>query len=255
MRKCKTALISGGASGLGKAHAEYLANGGTQVAILDINEEALQRVSLISPNIYPYPCDLTRLSQVKETFKKVETRHGPVDRLISCAAIMPGGELLESEAEMINRIMTVNYCGMVNICQTIIPGMLGRNAGDVIIYGSTAGIVRLGKFGGYGASKSATNHYARVLMKENRKSKLRFQLVLPAAVDTPLINQAKDKGPGSLKKIQETRRNMIRPEQVVRSVETCLNRGKQINFPGPAIWVKLLYPIFPRFIERITEKA
>lgn len=251
---CKIALITGGASGIGKLHAEYLAKQGAKVAILDINEEELQKTAMSSPNIYSYKCDVTNLNEVKETVAKIETLHGPIDRLISCAAIMPGGKLLDRKAEEINRIMTINYCGMVNICQTIIPGMLKRNVGDVIIYGSTAGIVRLSKFGGYGASKAANNFYAKVLMKENRKSNLRFQLVCPAAVDTPLINQAKDTGPGSLKNIQKTKRNLTTPEQVVRSVEKCLKKGKQINYPGSAIWVKLLYPLFPRFIEWITEK-
>ena len=227
--RCKTALITGGASGIGKVHAEYLAKEGVTVAIIDIDEDGLNRTANSSPLINAYRCDVTKFNQVKETVTKIEATHGPIDRLISCAAIMPGGKLLDSEAEEINRIMSINYCGMINICHTVIPGMLKRDVGEVIIYGSTAGIVTLQKFGGYGASKAANNFYAKVLMKENRKSNLRFQLVCPAAVDTPLINQAKDTGPGSLKNIQQTKRNMTTPERVVRSVERCLRKGKKIN--------------------------
>lgn len=251
---CTVALITGGASGLGRQHAHYLAAQQVKVAILDIDADGLAETAAFSDLIHTYVCDVTQLDAVKNIIEQVETHLGPIDRLMSCAAIMPGGELMQQRAEQLNRIMAINYMGMVNTCQSLIPKMLVRNKGEVVIYGSTAGKVTLRNFGGYGASKAANNFYAQVLMKELSNSGLQFQLVCPAAVDTPLINQAKDAGPGSLRRIQENRRFFTRPEAVVKSVEKGLLHGKKINYPGPAIWVKLLYPFFPRLIEWLTER-
>jgi len=73
-------------------------------------------------------------------------------------------------------------------------------------------------------------------------------------VDTPLINQAKDSGPRFLRDIQKTKKNMVSAKLVVESVEKCLERKVEINYPGPAKWVKFLYPLFPNFIIKFGTK-
>lgn len=150
--------------------------------------------------------------------------------------------------------MTTNYMGMVNVSQTVLPCMLNRNAGDFIVYGSVAGIVVTNRFGAYGATKAATNFYMKVLMQENRNTNVRFQLVCPPAVDTPLINQARQEGPQFLKDIQESRKNLVSPEMVVDSVEKCLERGVEVNYPGPAKLIRILHPVFPKLVTRIVNK-
>jgi NAD(P)-dependent dehydrogenase (short-subunit alcohol dehydrogenase family) len=250
----KTALITGGASGLGRLHAIHLAEGGAKVAILDVNEKGMEETIAFSPNIIPFTCDVTNLKQVQEIVDTIEKEIGKIERLIHCAAIMPGGLLMDAEAESINNVMFINYGGMINVCQTVVPRMLARNRGDVILYGSTAGLVPVSRFGAYGASKAATNLYARVLMRENKKSSVRFQLVCPPAVDTPLIDQAKENGPRFLKEAQKTHRNIISPETVVHSVEKCLEKGKKINYPGQAKWINLLHGIFPSLLDNMAQR-
>ena len=90
--------------------------------------------------------------------------------------------------------MEINYVGMVNVCQTVIPAMVARDEGEVILYGSTAGLMPMQRFGAYGASKAANNFYAGLLIAENR-SKVRMTLVYPPAVNTPLLDQAVDGPP------------------------------------------------------------
>ncbi len=185
----KVVLITGGASGIGKVHAKQWASQGAEVVILDVDEKGLEECSGVANNITPFKCDVRDLVEVRRVIAKVESEIGAIDRMIHCAALMPGGLLNEVSAEQISELMTVNYTGMVNVSQTVLPYMIKRNAGDFIVYGSVAGIVVTNRFGAYGATKAATNFFMKVLMNENRSTNIRFQLVCPPAVDTPLINQ------------------------------------------------------------------
>jgi len=250
----KVVLITGGASGIGKVHAIQLASQGKDVIIIDIDEKGLEDCSQIADNIIPFKCDVTNLVEVRRLVAKVEGEIGAIDRMIHCAALMPGGLINEVSAEQVSELMTVNYTGMVNVSQTVLPYMIKRNAGDFIVYGSIAGIVVTNRFGAYGATKAATNFYMKVLMNENRSTNIRFQLVCPPAVDTPLINQAIEKGPLFLKDIQSTRKNLVSPELVVETVEKCLEKGIKVSYPGPAKSIRILHPIFPNMITRIVNK-
>lgn len=120
-----------------------------------------------SPNVLAIRCDVTKLDEVRAAITRAEQQNGTIDRLINCAAIMPGGLLKDANPESLSTIKQINYGGMINVCQTVVPSMLERNAGDVVIYGSTAGVVPAKRFGGYGATKAANNFYAQVLMDEN----------------------------------------------------------------------------------------
>ncbi|MCG1037576.1 SDR family NAD(P)-dependent oxidoreductase [Polaribacter sargassicola] len=234
--KEKVVLISGGASGIGQLHATKLATEhGAKVAILDINKKGLEETSSRSENIHPYYCDVTNIELVRETISKVIADLGPIDRLFNCAAIMPAGLLKDLTAEHINKLMLINYHGMVNICQTVIPDMLKRNSGDVIIYGSTAGMIVTSKFGAYGATKSANNFYTKVLIEENKKSKVRILLVCPPAVDTPLLKQAEDTDQPDIFNTSFFKKYMTSsPEDVVKAVEKSIRRGKKVCYPGSA---------------------
>lgn len=226
----KTALITGGASGLGRRHALHLASEGYRVAVLDISDDGLAETAQHSAHIHPYRCDVTDLEQVRSVVSTVIADHGAIDRLVNCAAIMPGGLLLESEAELVTKIMDINYFGMVHVCQTVLPAMVARNAGEVILYGSTAGMVPMQRFGAYGTSKAANNFYARVLIAENR-SKVRMTLVFPPAVNTPLLDQASE-GPPILHTRFGRRFLTIEPDRVVRAAERSVRRGQKYCYPG-----------------------
>lgn len=225
-----TAIITGGASGLGRLHALRLAGEGYAVAILDINAEGLSEVSGHAGNIHPHQCDVTKLEQVRAAVEAIIDEHGPIDRLVCCAGVMPGGLLLDTSAEQVGQIMQVNYGGMVNVCQTVIPAMVQRDRGEVILYGSSVGIMPMARLGGYGASKAANNFYAKLLIAEN-KSKVRMTVVYPPSVNTPLLDQAKD-GPPILHTAFGRRFLTVEPQGVVEAAEKSVRRGKAVCYPG-----------------------
>lgn len=250
----KVALITGGASGLGKEMAVRLAGQGAKVAILDWDEAGLARTAALSANMIPFAGDVTNLARVREVVATVEQDVGPIDRLVHCAAIMPGGVLHETTPEQIHDVMAVNYGGAVNVIQTVLPAMQQRDRGDIIVFGSIAGVIPTPKFGAYGATKAATNHYMRVLMAENKAMRIRFQLVCPSAVNTPLIDQAVEKGPRFLRRMQQTGENIDTPAVVLDAVEDALEKGKQVIYPGIAGRLWFGYRLFPAVLTRLIAR-
>lgn len=224
----KVAVITGGASGMGRLSALRLA-AQAKVAILDLNESALKEVAASHPNLHAYRCDISDIEQVRATFQKIEQELGPIDRVTHCAAIMPSSPLANQSPEAICRVMRINYEGTVNVVGTIFSKMAERKSGDIIVYGSLAGHVLAPHLGAYCATKSAVNTYTEVMINENRGSGVRILLCCPPAVDTPLLQQATSK-PKHLELAKE-RKLLATPEQIVDEIEVAIEQGKEIIFP------------------------
>jgi len=221
----KVALITGAGSGMGRLAAQRLAGGGASVAAVDINEAGLGETAKGERAIHPFPLDVTDRKAVAETIARVESEIGPIDRVLNAAAIMPTGFLLEHDPELIRRVMDINYCGTVNVCQAVLPRMVQRRQGDLVNFASVAGWIPTLHFGAYNASKFAVVAYTEVLYHENRDRGVRFACVCPPPVATPLLDQAKSK-PKILENLPP-----IAPGKVLDAIERDLERGRLMVFP------------------------
>ncbi len=228
----KVALVTGGASGMGQLSAIALAETGAQVAIFDMNDDALATTAALSANIHPFRCDVSDLQQVRERVAEIESTLGPIDRLTHCAAIMPSASLLEQPVDLITKIMDINYKGTVHLTKTVLPLMRERGRGQIILYGSIAGYVPAPELGGYCASKAATNTFTEVITRENRGSGVHILTVHPPMVNTPLINQAlESSNPKNIRESLEKGR-LADPQFIVDEVEKALDKGMDVLYPG-----------------------
>lgn len=240
----KVAVITGGGSGMGAVMATRLAQSGAQVAIIDLNERGMAETVAKNAGIHPFTGDVTDGEQLQALVLDVEQRLGPIDRLAAAAGIMPGGPLSEMPAERINKIMQVNYEGTVNTVKAVLPGMLQRGCGDLILFGSLAGVMFSTGMGAYNASKAAVNAFGEVLAYELKGSGLRVLTVRPGAVDTPLIGQATD----SVKGLRDAQKKgkMTAPQQVIDAIEAALERGEYWVYPSADArfgqWLRRLSP-------------
>jgi short-subunit dehydrogenase len=122
------------------------------------------------------------------------------------------------------------------------------------MFGSMAGDVLTHNLGAYCATKSATNTFAEVLVKENLKSPIRFLLVCPPMVNTPLVKQALDDGPGSLQMAKDTGR-MASPESIIDAVEAAIEKGRWVVRPAEARFMVLWRRLFPGLLWKVMERA
>jgi NAD(P)-dependent dehydrogenase (short-subunit alcohol dehydrogenase family) len=224
----RVALVTGAASGMGRLAARNLARDGAQVAALDVNEAGLQETAEGLPGITPLPVDVTHAEAVDAAVKEVEARLGPIDRVLSAAAIMPLGRLLEQDAETIHRIMAINYGGVVNVAKAALPAMLARGRGDFVNFASMAGWMPTLLVGAYNASKFAVVAASEVLYHENRGRGVRFACVCPPPVATPLLDQGRATAwPKLFDQLPP-----IEPQAVLDALEDALEAGRFWVFPG-----------------------
>ncbi len=249
----KIAVVTGGASGMGRLTALRLAARGVKVAILDMNEEALASTAAESDNLTAYRCDVSDLKQVREVIEQIETSLGPIDQLTHCAAIMPSGSLIDMPADLITKMMSINYNGTVHLTKVVLPLMQARKHGLIVIYGSIAGYVMAPELGAYNATKAATNAFAEVLIHENRGSGVHILAVNPPMVNTPLIDQAVQ-----TKNIRESREKgrLASPDFIVDEVEKAIAKGKEFLYPGAeAKILTWLRRFFPGLLWRIIKAS
>ena len=242
----KTAIVTGGASGMGRLSALRLAAGGARVAVLDMSEENMVKVAGESANISTYRCDVANREQTEETVARVAADLGPVERLTHAAAIMPTEELAKMHAQDIIRIMNINYCGTVHMVKAVLPSMLERKSGDVIMFGSIAGHVLCPHMGAYSASKAAVNIFGEQLLRETKGCGVRILLVQPPAVDTPLIDQALNTSNPVALQIGRKKGHFAKPEFIVEEIEKAIEKGSGILRPGfSAKWLDWMRRLMP----------
>ncbi len=250
-------IVTGGASGMGRLSALALAARGAKVAIFDVVEEKLQETAAEAENIYPYRCDIANWQEVQQTARRVWEEHGPVQRLTHAAAIMPNQELAQMSAEEIVRINDINYSGTVYMVKAVLPEMLERRSGDIILFGSIAGHVLAPNMGAYSASKAAVNLFGEQLMRENIDSGLRIVVVQPPATNTPLIQQALDTSASEVLRMGAEQGSFAKPEFIVEEIEKFIeSRGSGILRPGfSAKWLSWMRFWMPAMQWRMVLMA
>lgn len=224
----ETVLITGGGSGMGREAARRFAAQGSTVALLDINTEGMAETADSFDNVHSWTVDITDFDAVCAAVREVESQCGPVYRLYNCAAIMPFGKLVEQDNAIIHKQMAINYGGLVNITQAILPGMLERGRGDFVSFASMAGIIPMLLTGAYTATKFAVRAFTETLYHEHRNSGIRFACVCPPAVATPLLKQGRET---AWPKMLEEQSEPIAPAVVIDAIEACLDKGKFFVYP------------------------
>jgi NAD(P)-dependent dehydrogenase (short-subunit alcohol dehydrogenase family) len=250
----KVALVTGGASGMGRIIALRLAERGAKVAIFDVNEDGLAETAARADSISAFRCDISSIADVEARVADVVAALGPVDHLVHAAALMPSHQLKDETHEGMLRLFQINYFGTTYLVKTILPSMLERKSGRIIAFGSIAGRVPVPHMGAYCATKAAVNTYIEVLQNELRDSGVCIHLVCPPAVNTPLIDQAlATDSPGSMIEAKKSGR-LADPEKIVDAIDKGVDKGKDIIYPGEAKFLLLWHALLPKLWWKVVLK-
>ncbi len=172
----KIALVTGAASGIGKATAIRLAEEGATVASVDIADGA------------EFKCDVSDEQQVADTIAAVIARYDRLDVVANVAGVLRADHTHELETEHWDRILKINLSGTFFVCRAAIPHLL-KTKGNIVNTSSTAALGSHPWMAAYAASKGGILSMTRVIAVEYAKQGLRANCVCPGGVATPLHGQ------------------------------------------------------------------
>ena len=250
----KTAIVTGGASGMGRICALRLAQQGIKVAVFDMNEVGMKETAAKNNNIYCFKCDVADSEEVVTNVRQVIDQLGPIDRLTYAAAIMPSRAIINEDIASVNRMMNINFGGTLNLVTAVLPAMLARNSGELVLFGSVIGEAMLPNLGAYSASKAAVNVYGETLAWELDKTGINVHVVYPSGVDTPLVDQAMQRDVPKSIAYGKDNGQLSKPEDIIDAIDMGIKKGRKRIYPCGSRKLSLWHSLMPKLWWKVMLK-
>lgn len=264
----KKCLITGAASGIGKAVALQLGKLGAVLILTDIQREQLastaNEIKAYGGNIaYVEALDITNFEKVKQFGEQVIQKVGSLDIVMNIAGIAIWGAVDKMQHEEWKQVIDVNLMGPIHIIETFLPKMISeKNGGHLVNVASAAALFGLPWHGAYCASKYGLRGLSDVLRHDLKRHKIKVHLVCPGAVDTGLVNTIRisgleitDEKFKTLKK--QFQRHAVSPENAAKSILKGIKNNDYYIFTSPDIkfgnWGKDKFTFASEWIMQIAN--
>ncbi|MGZ4267956.1 MAG: SDR family NAD(P)-dependent oxidoreductase [Solirubrobacteraceae bacterium] len=187
----RTALVTGGAGGIGRAIAAALAAQGARVAVGDLQADAADDVAAglraAGADAFGVALDVTDGGSVAAAAAAVEGRVGPVDILVNNAGWDELRPFVETDEAFWQRVVEINYLGALRVTRQLLPGMIERGWGRVVSTSSDAARVGSSLEAVYAGAKAGVIGFTKSLAREVATSGVTANVVCPGPTETPLL--------------------------------------------------------------------
>ncbi|MBY5838929.1 SDR family oxidoreductase (plasmid) [Rhizobium leguminosarum] len=185
----KVAAVTGAASGIGLECAKTMLAAGARVVLVDRNEDALKEIcSKLDANAIPLVIDLTDPKSVERMMPEILEKAGQLDIFHANAGSYIGGEVLGGDPDAWDRMLNLNINAAFRSVHAVLPHMVERKTGDIILTSSVAGMIPVVWEPIYTASKHAVQAFVHTLRRQVAKHGLRVGAVAPGPVVTALLS-------------------------------------------------------------------
>jgi 2-hydroxycyclohexanecarboxyl-CoA dehydrogenase len=185
----RTALVTGGASGIGAATARRLAAEGARVAIGDVNLDGARDVAA-EIDAHAVQLDVTDTASISAATADAREALGPIDVLVNNAGTDRFSFFVNSDEQLWDFVLAVNLRGVLAVTHAVLPGMHELGRGAIVNVASEAG--RVGSQGSatYSAAKAGVIGFTKAIARESARYGVRCNAVAPGPIETPLLNAA-----------------------------------------------------------------
>lgn len=193
--KDKIVIITGGASGIGRALGNELARRGSYVVLADINESLLLKTLTDIKKSDKKPesvvVDVSKFEEVKKLVDETVSKHGRIDYLFNNAGIVIAGEARDCQYEDWQKVINVNLYGVVNGVVAAYPIMVKQGFGHIVNTASAAGLIPAVGEISYTTSKYGVVGLSNALRIEGADLGVKVSVVCPGFIDTPILENPK----------------------------------------------------------------
>jgi short-subunit dehydrogenase len=257
--KNKIIWITGASSGIGEALCYQLNQLGAKLIISSRNREALYQVKnncKINPlDVHVLPLDLENIDSLKELTNEAIKIFNKIDIIIHSGGVSQRSLALETELPVAQRIMNINFWGTIALSQHLLPSMLSKGSGHIVIISSL-----VGKFGtkfrsAYSASKHALHGYFDSLRTEIDPN-IKITIVCPGFIKTNVTINALTANGTKQNSMDDAQANGMPAEECARQIIKAILSGKEeVYIGGKEKYGVLLKRFLPKLFSRIVKKA
>ncbi len=192
--KNKVAIVTGSAQGIGRAIVTRLASEGAKVAVADIDLEGAKRtaeeIKTAGGNAIAVKLDVTRMEDALDAADLVERELGAIDILVNNAGWDIIEPFLESKPETWDKVIAINYRGVLNCCKAVATKMQQRKSGKIVSIASDAGRVGSSGEAVYAGCKAGIIGFSKTLARELARYSINVNVVCPGPTQTALLKNA-----------------------------------------------------------------
>lgn len=185
--KNKTAVITGGGSGIGKAITQLFVRHNCQVHVLENNSESITELKNDVPEVVAHLCDISRKEEVERIFNLIG-KSSEIDILINNAGIAHIGNIENTTEEDLDRIYSINIKGIFNCAKAALPFMIAQKKGVILNMASIASSVGISDRFAYSMSKGAVLTMTLSIAKDYLDYGIRCNCISPARIHTPFVD-------------------------------------------------------------------
>ena len=244
----KHVVITGGSQGIGLATAAACHRHGARVSAIARDSVRLASVQSMLPGLAVASADVTDAGTLAHAIQSLEASHGPCDVLVTAAGAAEPGYVEDLDEQVYRRHVELNQMGTIHAVSAVLPSMLHRHEGHVVLVSSVVGLIGVFGYAAYAPTKFAVRGYGLALDAEVRDRGVRVSIAYPPDTRTPGFDRE------NLTKPAETRRvsgavKPIDPERMADAIVRGIQRNRLhitadrqtaalatlLDLPGPAL--------------------
>ena len=242
----RLAVVTGAASGIGRATALALAGRGARLALGDVDEAGLRsaadEVRARGGAVCAVAVDVTLPDSVERFRATVEAELGVADAVVNAAGVVVVGSFFATSPEDWDHTLAVNLRGPALVCRAFVPAMIERRLGGQIVHvASAAAFFTPRELAAYGATKHGLVGLAQALREELRPHAIGVSVVCPGFVDTPIVEHARFVGEDDPERVRSHVKKLVkgrglRAERVAEAILRAVERGGELVPVGVEAW-------------------
>jgi len=260
----KTAVLTGAASGIGRALAERLAGRGCHLALVDVAKERLEETAAAlrrqDRRLSLHDADVRDAARVEALAAEIVEQHGGMQILVNNAGVTAWGKVEEQELDDIRWVIDVNLWGVIHGCKLFLPHLRRQDEAHIVNVSSLFGILAASGQAAYCASKYAVRGFSEALAAELEGTGISVTSVHPGGVSTRFVTDSRAVDGERRAAFEElVKQGAIGPEKVAKAIVKGIERRKLRVRVGPDAfvgdWAKRLFPTAgQRVLSRFLAK-